>query len=139
MSSMLERLQQQVRDGVPTSPIAQFVGWRLVEVEQGAATMELIGEPHHTNPRGAVHGGVLSAMSQAAMAAAFGSTLGEGEASTTVELKINFLRPAPQARMLARARLIHRGRNLSVAECAVTDENERLIARASATFMLLKK
>src|SRR5438874_13138314 len=113
---MLDRLRQQLHLETPTTPVGRLIGWTLVEVESGQAVYELVGEPRHSNSRGAVHGGVLSTVAQVAMATAYSSTLEEGEALTTVEMKINFLRPAPQSRLTARGQLVHRGPTLGLPE-----------------------
>ena len=138
MAKMLDQLRAQLPEGAPNSPIGRLIGWKLVEVEAGQAVFELAGEARHANSRGAVHGGVLCSIAQVAMATAYGSTLDEGESVTTVDLKINFLRPAPQGRLVARGRLVHRGRTLGLAECDVTDADARLVARASSTCLTLR-
>ena len=55
--------------------------------------MKLEAGEQHSNPMGTIHGGVLCDVADAAMGMAFFSTLGDGESFTTLELKINFLRP----------------------------------------------
>jgi hypothetical protein len=63
--------------------------------------------------------------------------LAPSESFTTVELKINFLRPVWKAKLRAEARLIHAGKLVGMVECDVFDERQRLIARASSTCMKL--
>jgi uncharacterized protein (TIGR00369 family) len=92
----------------------------------------------HENPMGTVHGGILCDLADAAMGTAFFSTLEDGESFTTLELKINFLRPFWTGRLLARGRVVSRGRTVGLAECDVEDSDGRLIARASSTCMALR-
>src|SRR6266478_9104130 len=74
--------------------IAKTLRFRLIEVGPGTATMELMADTEiHANPMGTIHGGILCYIADAAMGIAFSSTLEPGEPFTTVELKINFLRP----------------------------------------------
>lgn len=92
----------------------------------------------HTNPMGTVHGGILCAIADAAMGTAFGTTLEEGESFTSLELKINFIRPVWDTRLKAVGRVVERGRTIGVVECEVRDENERLVAVATGTCMVLR-
>ena len=95
------------------------------------------GERHH-NPMGTVHGGVICDIADAAMGMAYASTLGEGETFTTVELKINFLKQVREGKLRAEGRVVNGGRTLGLVECDVTDEDGRLVARASSTCMTLR-
>jgi len=86
---------------------------------------------------GTVHGGVLCDIADAAMGFAFATTLAEGESFTTIELKINYLRPVWKARLRATGRIVKRGRKIGLVDCDVADENGALVARASSTCMVL--
>jgi uncharacterized protein (TIGR00369 family) len=72
------------------------------------------------------------------MGMAFASTLDEGETFTTLELKINFLKPVWTGRLVATGRVVKGGRTIGLVECDVVDEKERLVARASSTCMTLR-
>ena len=87
---------------------------------------------------GTLHGGVLCDIADAAMGMALASLLDEGESFTTLELKINFLRPFWSGRLRAVGRVVRPGRTISLAECDVLDDQERLVARASSTCMTLR-
>jgi uncharacterized protein (TIGR00369 family) len=71
------------------------------------------------------------------MGIAYASTLAEDESFTTLELKINFLKPVWQTRLTAEGRVVKRGRTIGLTECDITDENGSLVARASSTCMTL--
>ncbi len=117
--------------------IAKLIGFRLTAFGGGEATVELKSGPQHYNPMGTVHGGVLCDIADAAMGMALASTLDPDQSFTTLELKINFLRPVWEADLTAQARVISRGRTVGLVECAVTDAGGRLMARASSTCMVL--
>jgi uncharacterized protein (TIGR00369 family) len=87
---------------------------------------------------GTLHGGVLGDIADAAMGMAWAATLGEGETFTTLELKINFLRPVWSGRLIATGRVVNGGRTVGLVECDVTDAQDRLVARASSTVMTLR-
>jgi uncharacterized protein (TIGR00369 family) len=94
--------------------------------------------PQHTNPMGTIHGGILCDIADAAMGIAFASTLEPGESFTTVELKINFIRPVREAMLRAEGRVAHRGRTIGYVECDVVDENGKLIAKSNSTCLVLR-
>jgi uncharacterized protein (TIGR00369 family) len=139
MSAMMEVAERIVRGEIAGPPVAQLVGFSLTQVERGQAVIELeAGERHH-NPMGTVHGGVMCDIADAAMGIAYASTLGEGETFTTVELKINFLKQVREGRLRAEGRLVHAGHTLGLVDCDVTDDEGRLVARASSTCMTLRQ
>jgi len=86
---------------------------------------------------GTLHGGILCDLADAAMGVTFASTLATGESFTTLELKINFLRPVWDALLTADAHVVSRGRTVGLVECKITDEKNRLIAKATSTCMVL--
>jgi uncharacterized protein (TIGR00369 family) len=138
MSGMMEVAERIVRGETAGPPVAQLVGFTMTQIEPGLAVMELqAGERHH-NPMGTVHGGVICDLADAAMGMAYASTLGDGETFTTVELKVNFLKQVREGRLRAEGRVVNGGRTLGLVECDVTDEEGRLVARASSTCMTLR-
>jgi uncharacterized protein (TIGR00369 family) len=130
---------RKVLDGeLPPPPIATLIGFTLTRVERGAATLEMDVTEHHANPMGTVHGGVMCDIADAAMGMAYASLLGAGETFTTLELKINFLRPVWRGRLRADGRVVQGGRTVGLVECDVRDDEERLVARATSTCMTLR-
>jgi len=136
--SMLEQLRSVVRGEQTLAPVADLVGFRLSEIEEGRATVEMQAGPQHANPLGTMHGGVLCDIADAAMGLAWASGLAEGETFTTVELKINFLKPVWTGNLRAEARVVKRGRTLGLVDCDVLDEKGSLVARSSSTCMTLR-
>jgi uncharacterized protein (TIGR00369 family) len=118
--------------------VGELIGFRPVSFGNGEAVMELDAAPRHANPMGTLHGGILCDIADAAMGAAYASSLELGESFTTLELKINFLRPVWNARLRAAARVVQRGRTVGLVECEVRDEQERLVAKATSTCLTLR-
>jgi uncharacterized protein (TIGR00369 family) len=87
---------------------------------------------------GTLHGGVLCDIADAAMGMAYASTLGEGETFTTLELKINFMKPVWTGKLLATGRVVKNGRTIGLVECDIVDAADQLVARASSTCMTLR-
>jgi uncharacterized protein (TIGR00369 family) len=129
-----------ILDGsIPPPPIARLIGFRPLSVESGRAVFELDTDlDRHANPMGTLHGGILCDLTDAAMGFAYVSMLEDGETFTTLELKINFLRPVWQTRLTATGHVVQRGRTVGLVECDVTDAEGRLVARATSTCMTLR-
>ena len=138
MARLIDRITVGMRANEAGAPVAKLIGFRPTSVEDGKAVFELQAGPQHANPMGTLHGGVLCDVADAAMGVAYASTLGEGETFTTLELKINFLRPFRNGTLTATARVVKAGRTIGLTECDVTDPEGRLIARAMSTCMTLR-
>jgi uncharacterized protein (TIGR00369 family) len=119
-------------------PVAGLIGFEAKEIGGGRATVGLAAGHQHANPMGTLHGGILCDIADAAMGMAFASTLAPEESFTTIELKINFLRPVWQAQLRAEGTVVQRGRTIGYVECNITDEENRLVAKAASTCMVLR-
>ena len=138
-AGLAARSRAYLEGRVPPPPIARLIGFRPLGVDPGRAVFELETDlQHHANPMGTVHGGILCDLADIAMGFAYASTLDEDETFTTLELKINFLRPVWQTRLSATANVVQRGRTVGLVDCDVTDAEGRLVARASSTCMTLR-
>jgi uncharacterized protein (TIGR00369 family) len=127
-----------LRENDPVAPVGKLIGFRPTSIEPGKAVFELEAGPQHANPMGTLHGGVICDVADAAMGVAYASTLAEGESFTTIELKINFLRPFRSGTLVATGRVVKAGRTIGLTECDVTDKEGRLVARALSTCMTLR-
>jgi len=118
--------------------ISLTLGMKIAKVSEGRATMTMtVGRRFH-NPMGTLHGGIITDVADAAMGIAVISTLGEGEVFTTLELKMNFIRPVFSGRITAEGTVLHRGRTIALAEVVVTDEAGKMVAKGVATQMIIK-
>ena len=120
------------------APIGKLLGLRITSSGAGRATVEFEASARYANPAGTLHGGVLCDLADAAMGLAYLSTLSEGDTLTTIELKINFLRPVWNAKLSAQAKVVRAGKVVGLIECDILDERQRLVARASSTCMTLR-
>lgn len=127
------------RERFEPPPIARLLGFDTpTRMAQGEAVIPMQVDGRHANPMGTVHGGVLCDLADAAMGMALATTLAEGESFTTLELKINFLKPVWEARLEARGRIVKKGRSTALLEADLTDAGGSLVARASSTCMILR-
>jgi uncharacterized protein (TIGR00369 family) len=138
MTKMLDATRAVIRGEAPPAPVAKLIGFDVVSVEPGESVVELQATEVHRNPMGTLHGGILCDIADAAMGIAYASKLNEGESFTTLELKINFLKPIWNARLRATGRVVKQGRTVGMVECDVTDEKGSLVARATGTCMTLR-
>src|SRR5215470_250224 len=139
MSRDLERVQNWDRASALLS--ARPMGWmhavgaRIAEAEPGRVVVELVAGPQHRHEGGVVQGGVITQIADAAMGMSLGTMQPAGVWNTTIELKINFIRPAVEGRIRAIGRVVEMRQTLLFAEADVFDEGDRLVARASSTCM----
>lgn len=122
-------------DAYPTWPLGSRLGIELLSMGDGESRWTLDAGPEHANPMGTIHGGVLCDLGDAALSTAYMSTLESGESFTTVDLRVNFLRPVRTERLEAVGRVVHRGGTIGLSECDVTNEAGELVARLSGTCM----
>jgi uncharacterized protein (TIGR00369 family) len=134
---MIDAMHALLGKEIPAPPAADLIGFALTSFSEGVAVVTLPVRQAHTNPMGTVQGGVISAMADAAMGWAYMTTLGEGESYTTLEMKINFLRPVWRGTLSAQARVRRAGRTVALVECDVLDEEGKSVAYAVGTCMLL--
>lgn len=138
MTKMLNLSEAFARGNAPPPPIAQLIGFDLISVKPGEAVVELQATEAHANPMGTLHGGVLCDVADAGMGIAYSANLADGESFTTLELKINFLKPIWKARLRATGRVVKQGRTVGLVECDIVDEKDDLVAHATSTCMTLR-
>jgi uncharacterized protein (TIGR00369 family) len=134
----VEISQKMIAGQLPPPPIGETVGMKMVSIGEDVAVFEMDAGRRHANPMGTVHGGIFCDLADGAMGMAWSSGLEEGETFTTLELKINFLKPVWQARLRAEARVLRRGKTVGLVECDVRDDKGDLVAHATSTLMTLR-
>jgi uncharacterized protein (TIGR00369 family) len=135
MQEMLNRLLQQ-DDAM--MPYGRTLGFRVESIGEGQAVVSLSCSTSLHNVFGYTHGGAIFSIADTAIGLAHLSSIEEDHTATTVESNIHYLRPALAGRLRASAHVVKQGRTLSFYECDITGEDERIIARVSATMMTLE-
>lgn len=122
----------------PTA-ISQTMNFRLVAVGHGTAALQLDADPAvHGNQQGTVHGGLLGELADATIGTAHSTLMGENESFTSLDLRINFLRPVWRARLTAMAWASHQGRTISHYRCEIRrEEDDKVVATAESVVMTL--
>jgi uncharacterized protein (TIGR00369 family) len=113
----------------------ETLGARIAEAEPGRVVLELVAGPQHRHGGGVVQGGVITQIADAAMGMSLATLQEDGIWNTTIELKINFIRPVVEGRLRAVGRVIEMRQTLLFSEADVLDDRDRIVARASSTCM----
>lgn len=119
-------------------PFADLIGFKVTARDNGESQCELEITDQHMNPHGIAHGGAVFALVDTGMGAAATSTLSEGEITSTIEIKINYLRPALKGTVRCKTRVVNKGKRTAVLESVVVDDSDREICRALGTFMIIQ-
>ena len=118
-------------------PYGETLGFVVEEVYEGVATVTLAGSEALHNVFGYTHGGAIFSIADTAIGLAHLASINEGQTATTIESGIQYMRPVLAGVLKAKARAIKQGRTLSFYECDVLDEENRIMARVTATMMNL--
>ena len=118
--------------------MARLMNIRITEVEEGRVVFEGMPQEYHYNPLGVVHGGMAATLLDSALGCCVNSHLAAGDFYTTLELKVNYLRPLTidTGTVRAIAKTVHIGRSTALVEGRVVDANERIYAYASSTCLI---
>src|SRR3954453_5435400 len=140
--SGMEYLQAMMNGTLPPPPMAMTLGMSLVEIGEGRAVFAAVPAEYHYNPIGAVHGGLAATLLDSAMGCAVETTLGPGAGYTTIELKVNYVRPITleTGRVVCEATVVHRGGTIATAEGPlVAEETGKLLAHGTTTCLMLER
>ena len=121
-------------------PICETMNFSLVAVEEGRTRWQGTPEEYHYNPLGVVHGGFLATILDSAMGCAVHTTLPAGVGYTTLEFKLNFVRPlrVETGPVGCEAWVVHRGKRVATAEGRITDEAGKIYAHGTTTCMIFE-
>lgn len=131
----LEVLLAQIAGELPRPPIGELLGLRPLAASEGSTTFALPAHGWLSQPLGFVEGGVTACLADAAMSAAVQTTVQDGRAMAPVDLRVNFLRPAPLdgRELVAHANVVHRSRSMAYTSAEVRNEDGKLVAIATST------
>lgn len=137
--SGLEIMRAQIAGELPPPPFAALTGMRLIEVGEGSATIALRASEWLCSPTTMVQGGATASAADLALASAVLSTLPSSTAFAPLDIKTNFLRPvsADGDDLIVKARVLHRGKSLAVAEAEILNARGKQVLLASGTSQIL--
>ena len=128
------------RGEIPPPPSAALLGWKVLEASRGAgrARIEFRATEQFTNVVGNVQGGFLAAMLDDTLGPALVTVLAPYEFCPTLELKVNFLKPAHPGRFVGEGHVVHRGSSIGFLEGRLLDERDEVVATATSTVRILQ-
>ena len=138
--SGLDYLKAIKENRISPPPVANLVGYTICEVDNGYAAFELNPAEYHYNPFATVHGGILSTLLDTAMTSSVLSTLPKGFSCTTIEIKVNFIKPvtADTGLLKCEASPLHVGKKIASVEGKLKDKNGLLYAHGVSTCSIFK-
>lgn len=141
MMSGLEYLQKMLAGEVPPPPMRHLIEFTLIEVSEGRAVFTITPEERYYNGLGICHGGVAATVLDSALGCAVNSMMPAGRIFTTLEMKINYVRPIKRevGEMLCEANVVHVGARVATAEGRIVDRDGKLYAHGTATCMLFRE
>ncbi|GAC1445895.1 MAG: hotdog fold thioesterase [Pyrinomonadaceae bacterium] len=131
--SGIEYLRAMMRGEVPPPPIALVLGITVESIEEGSVVFAVEPAEYHYNPIGTVHAGLACTICDSAMGCAVHSTLPAGVGWTTLELKVNLVRPLTVriGRVRCEGKVIYVGGRTATAEAKIFDAQDKLYAHAT--------
>jgi uncharacterized protein (TIGR00369 family) len=139
--SGLEYLRRIVAGELPGVPIGETLGFRLTEADAGRVALRGTPDERSYNLIGSVHGGWAAAILDSALALATLSALGADQGFTTVDIRINYLRPITRAtgEVQAEGRVLQAGRRLAYAEARLVDAAGKLLCHGTGSCLILPR
>ncbi len=136
----IEYFHAMGRGDYPPPPIMQTLNFQLSEVAEGRVVFVLEPAEYHYNPIGVVHGGVAATLFDSAMGCAVHTALPAGVSYTTLEIKVNYLRPltSTTGKVFCEGKVIQVGNRVATAEARLTDERGKLDGHATTTCLIMR-
>ncbi|MFP3465097.1 PaaI family thioesterase [Leifsonia sp. SIMBA_070] len=136
--SGLDYLRAMIRGELPQPPIAALMRMTLVSADTGTATFVCEPDESHYNPIGTVHGGLMCTLLDSALGCAVQSTLAQGLGYTSIEIKVNYLRPvyAHSGQLTCTATVTKPGNRVAFADGVITDASGKTVATATGSLLV---
>ena len=134
-------MQQLMTGELPPSGMGQLMNFHLVEVSEGHAVFSIQPDERHYNGLGIAHGGLAATLLDSATGCAINTAMPAGKIFTTLEMKVNYVRPMTRetGEVRCEANVIHVGGRTATAEGRIVDRDGKLYAHGTATCMLFRE
>ena len=139
--SGIEMMRAILAGELPRPPIAAALGFTFEAAEEGSVTFAFTPAEYHYNPIGSVHGGVAATLLDSAMGCSVHTLLPAGVGYTTLEIKVNYIRPLTEESGEVRAvgHVLHLGAKTAIAEGKLVGAADgKLYAHATTTCLILR-
>ncbi len=131
---MNEEIKKLICDKFEEKGYIKYNNMHILELDQDYAKVEAILDENSMNPNGIAHGGFIFGLADTTMGVA-SSTVGRNVC--TVNSQIDYLRPGKGTKLIAEAEKIKVGKTIAVYKCNIYDDQEKLIATATATYFFI--
>lgn len=118
-------------------PYWDLIGMQLISQGEGESVIELPIKYEITQSKGSVHGGVLASLVDSAAGTAVRSLLPNGQTAVTIEMKLNYIRPASGTKLIGKGSTLHIGKSLAIGEAVILNDKAKVVVKGTATFKLL--
>jgi uncharacterized protein (TIGR00369 family) len=138
--SGLEYMRMLASGELPPAGMARLMGFKLVEVGEGRAVFTVTPDEQHYNGLGIAHGGLAATLLDSATGCAINTMMPAGRVFTTLEMKVNYVRPLRRetGEVRCEAEVIHVGARVATAAARLVDREGKLYAHGTATCMLFR-
>jgi len=138
--SGLEYMRKLMAGEMTASGMAQLMNFKLTEVSEGRAVFSILPDERHYNGLGIAHGGLAATLLDTATGCAINTMMPAGRIFTTLEMKVNYVRPMKRetGEVRCEAHVIHVGSQVATAEGRIVDAEGKLYAHGTATCMLFR-
>jgi len=135
----MEILQEARRNGGYRTPVTRFLGLRILEIGDGEVAVTMAASRWLTSGTGTLYGGALAAFADYTANCALVSIIPPATAFAPLDLKVNFVRPAVagEGELVARAKLVHRGRSVAIVHCEILSAEGKPVAIANESILIL--
>jgi uncharacterized protein (TIGR00369 family) len=139
--SGIDALEKMKSGELPPPPIMILMNGRIAKLSEGRVVFEAEPAEYHFNPIGSVHGGYAATMLDTAMACSIHSCLPAGMGYTTLEIKINYVRPLTDkvGRVRCEGTAVHVGGRVATAEGRIVDGAGNLYAHGTTTCLIVRR
>lgn len=136
--SGIDFMRKMVAGELSGAPMASHFAMDVIDVDSGSVTFRCTPDESHYNPVGTVHGGLVCTLLDSALGCATHTTLPAGMGYTSIEIKVNYLRPvsAGNGALICRGRVTKPGRRVTFAEGEVLDGEGKVVATASGSLLI---
>src|ERR1700687_2920283 len=138
--SGLEYMRKIMTGELPPSGMVQLLNLKVVEVSEGRAVFTVQPDERHYNGLGIAHGGLAATLLDSALGCAINATMPAGKVFTTLEMKINYVRPITRegGELRCEARMIHVGGRVATAEGRIMDGEGKRYEDGTANRMVFR-
>ena len=121
------------------NPFWSLLGMEIVDLKKGWAKIRLPFTDKLANGVGVAHGGAIFSPADSAVGMALVGLTTRDESISTLEMKINYLKPFTEGEIVAEAKIVHKGNMTAIGDVVVKDGKGSLIAKGLATYAITKK